>query len=495
MRIPNRPVCFWPVISLLLLLGSQAASEDRKHVRIYQWPYLSFKPYISANGIDYPHGDIDARRAFYWGRVIGADGVAFSIRSLLPHLVEGNWYEPVYENEKQRKEIFDLVREFQQLYSKYGSDDNFLHFHAHPLLPKHPTHPTTEVKQWRRMVVEGMRQRAGLLKHAGISRLLLDLEFAGQSNVSDDLQFWFELGRDMTRAMVKEHPSLRIGFYPGLYYLMHDEVRFEKAKTGLENHRHALLKGMYESRGMQPLWYFSGYTYTIADGTVAERGSKYVWTLHEHLDGIKRVHQAALGPDIEYMPGRWDFGASNGPGKAFRWLFKQPNRSLNMMRRDYQILTKFTRYIGSWDHGTSWDEDGQTCKRFKSEKEFDQWKEGLKKAELRSHYRKHLATGEEWEVVIKADEPLNAKLRYFKIHKLPGGAIHVSGKLANDFADYVNLRKVFAGKHNNSFPLYSSKEIQWANQYKKRGFLSRQRAIETPDAKWPGKMVPEVTKN
>ena len=40
--------------------------------------------------------------------------------------------------------------------------------------------------------------------------------------------------------------------------------------------RHALLKGLYAGRGKHPLWYYSSYTYSIIDGTVAEKGAEYV---------------------------------------------------------------------------------------------------------------------------------------------------------------------------------------------------------------------------
>ena len=148
---------------ILLLATTLANASEQSPARLYHWPYLKFTPYTNALGKKLPNGDISAKRAFYWGRVIGCDGVAFNVRGLTPALEEGNWFEPVYRSVKEKATIFGLMKQFQQMYARYGCSDNFLHLHAHPLLKRHPTHIPKDVKQWRKWVIDERKIRTTLI--------------------------------------------------------------------------------------------------------------------------------------------------------------------------------------------------------------------------------------------------------------------------------------------------------------------------------------------
>ena len=475
---------------ILLLATTLANASEQSPARLYHWPYLKFTPYTNALGKKLPNGDISAKRAFYWGRVIGCDGVAFNVRGLTPALEEGNWFEPVYRSVKEKATIFGLMKQFQQMYARYGCSDNFLHLHAHPLLKRHPTHIPKDVKQWRKWVIDGMRQRAELLKHMQTERILIDLEFAGQKNVSTSEKFWFELGRDIARTLVRQHRQIRIGFYPGLYYHRSRKPpqTFAIKNVAKGDLRHAFLKGLYEGRGKRPLWYFSGYTYSIVDRTVAEKGATYVWDLPEHLKGLIQAHRQALGKEIEFMPGRWELGSTQRPTAMFGGLFKQPNLSLNMMRHDYKVLLKHTRTIGIWDHGWSWDPAGGGYKRFKTDADLAKWKQALAKASFSSRYRKNLKTTETWQIYVPAKAALQEKLKLFRIVKASDGSWLVSGKLGPDFARYVTVAKELTGKVGIDFPLHTRADVELAMRYQKQGFFPKRAIILLRDKRWPKAM-------
>ena len=484
---------FRPLLTLLLLaaggpgMGADPAPPPPRSARLYHWPYLKFTRYVDARGVPRPQGDIDPQRAFYWGRVIGCDGVAVNVRGLTEALHEGNWFEPVYRNEAERNHVFGTMRRFQELYARYGCGDNFLHLHAHPLLKTHPTHVAEDVPQWRAWVLTAMRQRGELLRHMESERILIDLEFADQQRVSRDERFWYDLGRDIARTLVAVHPAIRIGFYPDLYYHMSQPPaeRFALGRVRPGDLRHAFLAGLYAGRGRQPLWDFVGYTYNIVDGTIAEPGVQYVWDLAEHLRRLIQVHREGLGPALEFMPGRWELGASHPPSELFGGLFKQPNLSLKMMRRDYGLLLAQTRSVAIWDHGGSWDPAGSQYKRFATDAGLAAWKQRLAGLELRSHYHQHRQDKETWHFRVPADRPLAEKLTYFRIVKDADGAWLVSGRLAAHFVDYVNAAREMMGKDRIAFPLATAADVARAGKWKQGGYFPGQQIVTTRDRRWP----------
>ena len=488
-------------LGTLALLATTAVchAEAQQATRIYHWPNLKFVHYTSARLREMPNGDIDPQRAFYWGRVLGTDGLSFSIRGLTDALEEGNWFEPVYRNESERARLFGLCQDFQQLYAKYGCGDNFLHVTAHPMLKKHPTHVTDNPDQWRIWVLDGMRQRAELMKFAGIHRLLIDLEYLEYKHepVSSDPRFWYDLGRDIMRAMLEAHPEIRVGFYPDLDDLI-DIPRDQWPVDRLADRRHGLLKGLYDHRGTQPLWNFIGGSYARVDQSNRKKGSTDYQDLVKWAITHNAAHHTVLGPEIEFMFGRWDLGISleDGPFDPirYRWFWgivNQPNLSVDMMRHDYHIIAETGEMIGTWDHGTAWDEDGAIYKRLASEEEFQQWNDKLAELEIQSRFHHNRLTDDTWHFRVPADAPLSERVKLFHIAKTPDGSYHISGQLPDNFAHYVSVTKEVSGKHDLTIPIHTEAEYQWAVEYKRRGFFEYQQLQRSEEGAVPyGYLVP-----
>ena len=483
---------------LFPLANSSAARNDETFdARIYHWARPRFTAYQSAHFIEYPNGDIDPRRAFYWGRVIGSDGLMFGIRYLAPQLIEGNWIEPAWQNEKEKEYICKLVKEFEDLYSKYGCGDNIMTVTAHPLLPNHRTHSTKDVAQWRQYVVEGMRQRAQLCAIAGVPRILLDLEWSKQNKVSTDFQFWYELGADIAAVMREVNPNLKFGFYPGLTGV---QVNLEnktvtKGVGPRENTRVALLQGIYDNLGTMKMWHFVGWTYFCNDLTTADpfwvREPPYVKNADKRIEQVMFGHKMLLGHDIEYVwgrktfGGRWRYVASGELREKTRsyksCYIKSANLSLEVLERTYKKYLAASPAIGQWQLGPSWDEDGWQYLNATTPAVMAEFRKAVATPEdgIYSHRNYDARTGKYWIRGVMSKN-LEARLELFEIIE-KDDKVHITGKLDEDFPKYVNLVRRLSGKTKKAFPLYTEKEIQLARSYQSRGFLSGLKIYAGPD--------------
>ena len=473
------------------ILCVQASATDPK--KIYHWPSLKLTEYTSAKYIHHPNGDIEDRRAFYWGRVIGSDGLAFGIRNLLPHIVEGNWQEKVYNNTTERTFVFDKVKGFQDTYAAYGCGDNFMQFHAHPNIGQ-------TVSQWRADVINGVTQKAELMAYAGVPRFLLDLEFASQDDVSTDPQFWYDLGGDVITAMRTRNVTFKFGFYPGLYgywaYTLTAAERVNPRSIGIyptetsipdakRNMRHALIEGIYDNLNGTTMWHFPGWTYSPSHMCAGTDIHSYVFNLESMLIGIIDSHTAMIGSGIEYMPAKWDFGRTQTVPIKTHW--KQPNLSLNMMQRNYDLIYQYTDYAGVWDHG-GWDDDGYYYLNYATQQAFEDDLAGLTIDDielpddtytLASYYRWDSLTGETHLASVPENASMAEKLSYFDIYPGPGG-YHVAGRHPANFPDYVDTMIVAAGKDQIIIPLRDSDEYSWANEYRTKGFFKNYEVVYTP---------------
>ncbi|MBI4024372.1 MAG: hypothetical protein HY360_05285 [Verrucomicrobia bacterium] len=472
------------ILCVSLLFATPALAESKK---LYHWPLLKLTSYVGADFSEHPNGDLTAERAFYWGRVIGSDGLALSIRGMLPHLVEGGWQEPVYHDDGEKKFIFGKAREFQELYRRYGCNDSFLHVHAHPILD-----PAQTREQWRAAAVEGMKQRAELLRHAGLRRMLLDVEFSKMETVSNDPRFWYDLGRDIMQAMREAHPDILFGFYPGLtnWYLTLSEEE-KRGDIPMTNPRHALYKGMYDARGKgNRLWNYEAWLYGACDRCVGGRESKYVWKLERHVKGITELHHQLLGDDIEFVFAKWDLGRSQ-PAPIFKH-FKQPNYSAEMARRNYEVFVEnpAVAAIAVWDDFGAWDDAGIYFLSFPDETQFAAWTNQVASLKFNGAYQRSVDTDEEY--VQTVGDSLVEKMKLFDVFRNQTGEVHVRAKLATNFAEYVNVTKQVCGKDRLTIPLRDRAEFEWAERYKKQGFFPRQTLVKSkPGAQDYGSLKPE----
>ena len=479
----------------LLTLFAQAKALGAK--KIYNYPSITLKEYTSAQYIYYPNGDIDDKRAFYWGRVIGCDGLGFTIRYLFPHIIECNWQEKVYNNQTEKDYIFDLVKDFQDTYAAYGCDDNYMKFHTH-----HPLYGET-ISQWRADIITGMTQKAELALYAGVDRILLDNEYTDWDLVPDDVYFWYDLGTDIIAAVRGVSPDIKLGFYPGLqnYWLTLTEpgervnpkaIGTYPGETSIpedrRNMRHGLYQGIYDNLNGSTMWEFAA-SYSSAHMCIGAYGASYVFNLEERYNWLQTVNLTMLGAGIEHMIVKGDLSSRQPNPIAYHC--KQPNLSLMMQKRNYDLIFgTFTDLAGSWDFGGSWDEDGSSYLTYPSIPDFINAIDDiqLNNTELpppetftfSTPYKYDTITGQEHHISVAVDADISEKLSWFNLYGGAGG-YHVTGKHVDSFPDYVNTRIVSAGKDEITIPLRDSDEYSWAREYRAKGFFKNHEVVYTPD--------------
>jgi len=107
--------------------------------------------------IDKHNNDTAAK---YWGQKIGVDG--FFVNGIVP-----DWGRTVGDDEKSPD--YQRVKQFQDLYAKYGVTDNFLKIALYK--PHNWQDPAAQSR-----AVTVFRQAAHLARYAGFKGLALDLE-------------------------------------------------------------------------------------------------------------------------------------------------------------------------------------------------------------------------------------------------------------------------------------------------------------------------------
>lgn len=142
--------------------------------------------------------------AKYWGQKIGVDG--FFVNNVM-----SSWDDSVGDDENSP--LYQRVKRFQELYSKYGVTDNFIKV---ALYTKHDWR--TSGNQTR--VISNFRHAAHLARYAGLEGMALDLEayVNGYWNedpaIPDKGERVFALGQAIGRAMISEFPDATIIVFP-----------------------------------------------------------------------------------------------------------------------------------------------------------------------------------------------------------------------------------------------------------------------------------------
>lgn len=441
-------------------------SVDKTAKKIHHWPYILFTPYTTIDFKNMPNGDITPERAFYFGRVLGSDGVFITARGL-PNLVEGNWFEPLYKTEEEKKAIYQKVLDFQNIYSKYGVYDNTFHMHAHNVF----VHPTNDVKKFREDIIIAVKQKAELMKAVGMKRIMIDTEFSQFDKMDESPEFWYNLGKDIMKEMSAIYPDIEFGFYPGLqaYY---EAQKNNQPQTKFMKARHGLYKGLYDGKGTGRIWVFEAWTYGACDDCIREYGSVYVWNIHENVEHSQTMYRELLGPGVEIMVGEWPLG-----NEMNRREMKLPVFSKEQFERNLIVPYRYVNSIAFWDDNDDWDEDNAAYMRF-TKQNFETWKNELKSVEIKSAYSYDRKNNKEHWIKISKETPLEEKLSYYRIFE-KDDEVHVTPKLAEDFVDYVLITKKAAGKQCQNIPLYSEKDIQLAREYKSKGFFPNNQIITT----------------
>ena len=99
-------------------------------------------------------------------------------------------------------------------------------------------------------------------------------------------------------------------------------------------------------------------------------------------------------------------------------------------------------------------------KRLADVQEFQQWKEKLTILEILSRFHHNRLTGQTWHFKVPDDAPLSKWLKYFHIAKVSDSSYHISGRLPDNFAQYVGITKEISGKHDFTIPIYFEAEYQ-----------------------------------
>lgn len=451
---------------------SQSCTKlKRNPKRIYHWPYLVFTKYRSFNFSERLDGDIAKKRAFYFGNVLGTDGVFVTARGL-PNLVEGNWFEPLYTNDGEKENISRIFANFQNNYSKYGIYDNTMHMHAHNSL----VHSTQNVTIWRADIITSVRQRAELLKAVGMKKLFLDHEFSNPAVMNFSNDSWYALGKDVMGNATEVYPDIELWLYPGLqtYY---DAIQNNNLPTNASIIRYLLYKGLYDNKGTGQIGFFEAWTYGSCDSCIRENGSGYIWDIDENIRNSNNMYAALLGPGVELMVAKWDFEGYTVPAVAHvQNKLRFPELSQPLFQRTLQVIYSKENDYASWDDIDLWDDDNSFFSNF-TLSQYDGWLTDLSTVELRSGYSRDLRTQQTHWTRIPAQTSLTEKLTYFEASN-QSGTVHVRGKFMPDFPEYVYLEKLAAGKECNGRPLYSQEEITWANEYKQAGFFPREEVVQ-----------------
>jgi hypothetical protein len=146
---------------------------------------------------------LNETQARYWGQEIGIQG--FFVNNVMAH-----WKASVGDDEKSPG--YQRLKQFQELYSKYGVADNFIKVAMYK-----PHDWRDPVAQDR--VVSNFRQAAHLARYAGLKGLALDLEpykptWNQDAAIPDKAERVFLLGRRVGGAILSEFPEATIIVLP-----------------------------------------------------------------------------------------------------------------------------------------------------------------------------------------------------------------------------------------------------------------------------------------
>jgi len=456
---------------------STKPSGNRK---LYHWPVLTGLPYTSARFVEYPQGDICASRAFYWGRVIGSNGVQLSIRSFTPNAGDNQMAKPFVISEQERKTLTEKLKKFQQIYSKYGCTDNTLGFY----MDKPGENESLE--QFKADVYKYTRQRAELARNAGIPRMIIDMEWSDLEKLKEKIGprktclYAWQLGKEVMRALNDTYPQVEFGFYPGLTGVQYN-IENRINPQGLRfNTRVAFVQGLYDNRGAIKMFHFAGWTYNATDQCTGTKWWKIAKPpyVHDTDDAAQRIiyaHEQLLGKDIRFEWGRWELGGHRyqKPGVPGLAMIKLANVPLEALERTWKKLYEKSNVIWVWDHFNSWDEDGSMYVTIENETEmkgFDDW---LAKVDPAYHKLYDAVTGKYWIPGTPSTGFHGAKRDLFEFHTR-NGVTHITGRLDPQFVKYVNLTKELAGRDRDLIPLYTQQDVELAKSYKAKGFFPYQ---------------------
>ena len=461
-------------------LTDSNAPQGRRE--IYHWPVpLTGLPYISADFTDFPDGDICVARAFYWGRVIGSDGLNLEIRWFTKEAEDNQMSRPFVKSEDERKTLTDRLKRCQQIYTKYGCSKNTLSFYMDK--PRE----NEDINEFKVNTYKYTRQRAELAKAAGIPRMMIDMEWSNLEELKKKIgpreacQYAWEIGREVMRAIKDSYLEVEFGYYPCNTTVQYNIEKRISPKDLRFQTRTAFIQGFYDNRDNIKIFHFCGWTYNATDqctGTMwwTIKQPPYTHSTYDAVDRIIYGHRWMIGDDIKYEWGRWELGGHRyvQPGLSSSLaMIKLANVPPEALERTWLKLYESSNVVWVWDHFNSWDEDGGSYVTINNDvemKEFDKW---LAEVDPAYHKLYDANTGKYWIPGTPGSGFHGTKRDLFKFHT-KDGITHITGKLDPNFVTYVNLTKELAGRDRDLIPLYSQQDIELAKKYKEQGYFPYQ---------------------
>jgi hypothetical protein len=289
----------------------------------------------------------DEKSAAYWGNTVGVQG--FFVNYVMPH-----WQAEVGTGSDSS--LWQQVRLFQSIYSKYGVSDNFIKV---ALYKPHDWHNQRQ----NDAVVKRFAHAAALARYAGLNGVALDLEpykptWDGDDSLAATVR---EEGRNIGQAMREAYPDMTLIVLPDVLHAVdRNQTLKQKLKAGLlkltsdgsdmprhEKYQLAVpfVRGLLSVRwkhvavGLEQTYSLNADG--IADSAARAQGS-YSALIRE--DGLAQ-------PDISVAPGLWPLGRSSRD-KAAR---ESPQRFESRLQAAFDVAT---RYVWIYSTGSAWETDG-----------------------------------------------------------------------------------------------------------------------------------------
>ena len=285
--------------------------------------------------------------AAYWGNTVGVQG--FFVNYVMPH-----WQADV--GTSSGSSLWQQVRRFQAIYSKYGVSDNFIKV---ALYKPHDWHNQRQ----NEAVVKRFAHAAALARYAGLKGVALDLEpyrptWDGDDSLAATVR---EEGRNIGRAMRAAYPDMTLIVLPDVLHAVdRNQTLKQKLKAGLlrltsdqpdmPRHEKYQLAVPFVRGLLSVQWTHvavgSENTYSLnGDGiasSVSRAQGSYLALIRE--DGLTQ-------PDISVAPGLWPLGRSSRD-KAAR---ESPQRFESRLQAAFDVAT---HYVWIYSTGSAWETDG-----------------------------------------------------------------------------------------------------------------------------------------
>ena len=289
----------------------------------------------------------DDKDAAYWGHTVGVQG--FFVNYVMSY-----WQADVGTHSDST--LWQQLRRFQSIYSKYGVSDNFIKV---ALYKPHDWHS----RRQNEAVVKHFAHAAVLARYAGFKGVALDLEpyaptWNGDDGLADTVR---EEGRNIGEAMHAAYPDMTLIVLPDVLHaadrnltlkqkLKAGLLRLTSDESGMPSHEKYRLAVPFVRGLLSVQWTHvavgSENTYSLNGDGIAGSVSR---AQESYLALIR--NNGLTQPDISVAPGLWPLGRSSRD-KAAR---ESPQRFETRLQAAFDVAP---RYVWIYSTGSAWETDG-----------------------------------------------------------------------------------------------------------------------------------------